>query len=58
MPFMNDGKLIRNINLEKEEKEILRPLALLTSKPVLYVTNVDEAEIASNLRGRFSPKCI
>ncbi len=56
MPFMDNGTLIRNINLEKEEKEILKPLALLTSKPVLYVTNVDEAEISSDKRGELAQK--
>ena len=50
LPLMNDGMLARNIQLEKEHRDLIKPLSLLTMKPVLYVTNVDEQEIASEDR--------
>ena len=54
LPLMNDGILARNIQLEKEHRDLIKPLSLLTMKPVLYVTNVDEQEIASVVRGTFA----
>jgi len=54
LPLMNDGMLARNIQLEKEHSDLLKPLTLLTMKPVLYVTNVDEQEIISEDRGAFA----
>ena len=54
LPLMNDGILARNIQLEKEHHDLIKPLSLLTMKPVLYVTNVDEQEIASVDRGTFA----
>ncbi len=54
LPLMNDGMLARNIQLEKEQRELVKPLSLLTMKPVLYVTNVDEQEIASTDRNDFA----
>ncbi len=40
------GKSARTIKLEKENKELLDDLHLLTNKPVLYVCNVDEKSAA------------
>lgn len=54
LPLMNDGNLARNINLEKEEINLIKHLALLTMKPVLYVTNVDEVEIVSGKKSQFT----
>lgn len=42
---LEQGKNIRSLNLDKEEKEAVCDLHLLTEKPVLYVANVDEASI-------------
>ena len=36
------GKSIRELDLDKEEKNAIADLCLLTDKPVLYVANVDE----------------
>ncbi len=47
IPFMNDGKMVRNIPMEPEMIKNLRHMFLLTQKPILYVANVDEAEIQS-----------
>ena len=54
LPLMNDGILARNIELEKEHRDLIKPLSLLTMKPVLYVTNVDEKDIASEDRSDFA----
>lgn len=37
---------VRRMELDNDEKEVLRELQLLTMKPVLYVTNVAESEVA------------
>lgn len=45
---LNQGIPVRKLiqTLPKEEQELVRPLNLLTAKPVLYVANVGEKEIA------------
>jgi len=40
---LEDGKNARTLKLTKEEKEPVRDLMLLTDKPVIYVTNVEES---------------
>jgi GTP-binding protein YchF len=40
---LEDGKNARTLKLSKEEKEPIRDLMLLTDKPVIYVTNVEES---------------
>lgn len=42
---LEQGKNVRSLQLDKEEKEAIYDLHLLTDKPVLYVANVDEASI-------------
>lgn len=42
---LEQGKNIRELNLTKEEAPAIADLFLLTSKPVLYVANVDEASM-------------
>ncbi|MEO6914291.1 MAG: redox-regulated ATPase YchF [Chitinophagaceae bacterium] len=39
---LSQGKNIRELNLDKEERNAIADLFLLTEKPVLYVANVDE----------------
>ncbi len=43
---LRDGKPARTIEVSEEEKKMFRELQLLTSKPVLYVCNVEEANAA------------
>ncbi len=38
-----EGKSARSVELSKEEKLLVKDLYLLTTKPVMYVCNVDEA---------------
>ncbi len=45
---LNDGKALRGIGLSDEEIELLRPLALLTIKPVMYVANVADSDPKDN----------
>ncbi len=42
---LEKGKNIRELGLAKEEETAIADLFLLTSKPVLYVANVDEASL-------------
>ncbi len=42
---LEQGKSIRSLHLDKEEKNAIADLFLLTEKPVLYVANVDEASM-------------
>ena len=42
-----EGKNIRGLQLEGEDKEATADIFLLTEKPVLYVANVDEAALLS-----------
>ncbi|MCF8335072.1 MAG: redox-regulated ATPase YchF [Bacteroidales bacterium] len=41
--YLSQGKPVRDLKLDKEEKSMVKDLHLLTDKPVLYVCNVDEA---------------
>lgn len=42
---LEQGKSIRGLGLDKEERVAIADLFLLTEKPVLYVANVDEASM-------------
>ena len=42
---LNDDKPVRSCDLSKEEWELLKPYNFLTSKPILYVTNISEADL-------------
>jgi GTP-binding protein YchF len=43
---MNTGKAVRAIELDEAEREVVKTLALLTAKPMLYVANVAESQVA------------
>ena len=47
LPVLEDGKAVRSISFSKEEQEIVKGLFLLTSKPVIYVANVSENDVAN-----------
>jgi GTP-binding protein YchF len=44
---LEEGQPARNVEVSEEERKTWRMLQLLTSKPVLYVCNVDEASAGS-----------
>ena len=41
------GKSARSIDLNDEEKEMLKDLYLLTAKPILYISNVSEDQLSN-----------
>lgn len=45
-PVLEDGRSVRGIEFTDDEEKIVKNLFLLTAKPVLYVANVSEAEVA------------
>ncbi|MCL5770649.1 MAG: redox-regulated ATPase YchF [Actinobacteria bacterium] len=40
------GKMAIDVNLSKEQSELIKELCLLTMKPIIYVANIDEEHIA------------
>ncbi|WP_036485315.1 redox-regulated ATPase YchF [Myxosarcina sp. GI1] len=44
--FLNEGKSVRQVQLNEEESAAIAPLGLLTNKPVIYATNVSEDDLA------------
>ena len=43
---LEQGGAARSVALSEEEAAMLRPLGLLTSKPIIYATNVSEEDLA------------
>ncbi|HWT53221.1 MAG TPA: redox-regulated ATPase YchF [Rhodocyclaceae bacterium] len=48
MVALNEAKPVRSLGLEKEELALIKPLCLITAKPVLYVANVKEDGFENN----------
>ena len=46
--WMDEGHRARKMEMTAEERELLRDLHLLTMKPMLYVANVDESQVAED----------
>ena len=44
---LEQGKSVRSMDLDEKEVEIVKKFQLITSKPVMYVCNVDEASVLS-----------
>jgi ribosome-binding ATPase len=47
LSLLREGKPARRVDVKPEEEKMFRGLGLLTSKPVLYVCNVEEAAAAT-----------
>jgi len=47
LPVLNAGKPARQVSLTEEEELTIKPLGLLTRKPVIYATNVSEDDLAT-----------
>lgn len=45
---LDQGKPSRSQGLDKEQQQLLKPLCLLTAKPIIYVANVDENGFTDN----------
>jgi GTP-binding protein YchF len=44
----NDGKLAINLGLDEDEHSLLKPLCLITIKPIMFLANVDENGFTNN----------
>lgn len=44
---LNGGRMARSVDLSEDELEVVRPLGLLTLKPVVYAANVMDGDLAS-----------
>jgi len=47
--WMDQGHRASKMDMTAEERELVRDLHLLTMKPMLYVANVDESQVAEDL---------
>ncbi len=45
---LNDGIMLKNVSLNEPENDFVSSLFLLTKKPVIYLSNVDENNIAKS----------
>ena len=45
---LDEGLPVRSLELDADEKAILRPLCLMTIKPTLYIPNVDDSGFENN----------
>ena len=45
---LDQGKLVKNLNLDEDEIKLIRPLCLITVKPVMFVANVNETGFTNN----------
>ena len=44
---LNEGQPARQVDLDEDEEVIIRPLGLLSRKPIIYAANVSEDDLAS-----------
>ncbi|ACB50486.1 GTP-dependent translation factor [Crocosphaera subtropica ATCC 51142] len=44
---LNEGKGARHVELTEEEEVLIKPLGLLTRKPIIYAANVSEDDLAT-----------
>jgi GTP-binding protein YchF len=45
---LNQGKPVRTLGLSDDEVQLIKPLCLITIKPVMYIANVDEQGFENN----------
>ncbi|MEG2154698.1 MAG: redox-regulated ATPase YchF [Burkholderiaceae bacterium] len=48
LPTLNEARPVRGVDLSDDEKALIRPLFLLTTKPTMYVANVEEHGFENN----------
>lgn len=48
LPHLEEGKAVRSLTFSDAEKELLPQLFLLTTKPTMYIANVDEDGFENN----------
>ncbi len=44
---LDNGQSVRSMDLSEEEQLIIKPLGLLSNKPIIYATNVSEDDLAT-----------
>jgi GTP-binding protein YchF len=44
---LNEGHSVRMLGLTEEESDLVKPLGLLTAKPIIYAANVSEDDLAT-----------
>ena len=44
---LNEGKSVRQMKLSEEEAELIKPLTLLSAKPIIYAANVSEDDLST-----------
>ncbi len=47
-PWLDQAKAVRTLKLDADELQLLKPLCLITVKPVMYLANVDEKGFENN----------
>jgi GTP-binding protein YchF len=45
---LDQGKLVKDLNLDDDELKLIKPLCLITVKPVMFVANVNETGFDNN----------
>ena len=55
-PVLEDGGSVRQIEFTDDEQKIVKGLFLLTSKPVLYVANIAEDDMADPENSKYFPE--
>ena len=50
---LEEGKSARTINFTDEEKKIIKDTYLLTTKPIIYIANISEEQIANSDTDKF-----
>ncbi len=55
-PVLEEGKPVRSINFNNDEKRVVKGLFLLTDKPMLYVANIDEDYMSNPEKSSFYRK--
>ncbi|KUO70566.1 MAG: GTP-binding protein [Clostridia bacterium BRH_c25] len=48
MAILEEGKSVRTLDLPDEQKELVKSFNLLSSKPIIYVANVSEEDLAND----------
>jgi GTP-binding protein YchF len=48
MPHLNDAQPVRSLALSDDERELLKPMCLITAKPAMFVANVSEHGFTDN----------
>lgn len=44
---LNEGKSVRQVELTEEEAEVIKPLGMISAKPIIYAANVSEDDLAT-----------